>query len=235
MRRTRRRILNEELSGMLVYGDLADDGMLDYLDQRLLPVLRLNRHAGLAADRSYVAFDQVAGSRLATEHLLRLGHRRILLVIPTGDSCNTVLTERIAGFQAAFAAQGLVHDAALLIRPVTATLEFGYQAVRQWLAQGGGGFTAAFCHNDEVALGALRAFREVGRRVPEDLALVGFDDLPIAAFSTPALTTVRQDFAALARCAVEGFLPQCAQRGGPPLRTLLTPGLVVRASCGGGA
>lgn len=231
-RRLRRRILDEELRGMLVYGDLAEDGLLEYLDQRLLPVLRLNRRHAVPENNSFVAIDQAAGSRMAAEHLLRLGHRRILLVIPMDNGRSEVLSDRIAGFQAALAAHGVAQDPSLIIRPVTATLEFGYQAVRQWLAQGGTGITAAFCNNDEVAVGAMRAFREVGIRVPEDIALVGFDDLPIASFCTPALTTVRQDFASLAQQVVGGFLPLCERRQQPPLRCVLVPELVIRASCG---
>lgn len=228
-RRTRRRILNEELSGMLIYGDIADDGLLDYLDSRLLPVLRLNRHRSVREDGSFVAIDQAAGSRMSTEHLLRLGHRRILLVIQAGDG--EIITERIAGFHAAHAALGIAPDPALIIRPISASLDFGYQAVRQWLAAGRADFTAASCHNDEVAVGAMRAFREAGRRIPEDLAVVGFDDLPIASFCTPALTTVRQDLGGMAQAAVEAFLPRCERRGQPPVRQLLMPELVVRASC----
>ncbi len=96
--------------------------------------------------------------------------------------------------------------------------------------------TAVFAANDHLALGVLRALGEQGRRVPEDVSVVGFDDVPESAYFRPPLTTVRQDFAALARTALDVLLRQIhGDRDGAdagPHRTTIGPELVVRASTG---
>lgn len=230
-RRLRQRILDEELSGMLVYGDGIGAGLEGYLRQRLLPLLHVNRHRRIDPGIPCVAFDQRAGAAQATRHLLSLGHRRILLVLPDEDS--EIIAERLAGHASALAEAGLPLDPALVLRPPSATMAFGHQAMQRRLAERERDFTAVFANNDETAVGVLRACREAGIAVPGEVALVGFDDLPVAAYLDPALTTIRQDFARLARAVVDGFLPRCAA-GAPqePLRLVLEPELVERGSCG---
>jgi DNA-binding LacI/PurR family transcriptional regulator len=232
-RRLRQRILDEELSGVLVYGDGIGDGLEDYLRQRLLPLLHVNRHRRVPAAVSCAAFDQRAGAEAATRHLLALGHQRILLVLPEIDVESEVIDDRLAGYRSALLERNAAGDEGLILRPPSATMAFGHQAMQRRLAERERDFTAVFANNDETAVGVLRACREAGIAVPDEVALVGFDDLPVAAYLDPALTTIRQDFARLARAVVDGFLPRCAA-GAPqgPLRLVLEPELVVRGSCG---
>jgi DNA-binding LacI/PurR family transcriptional regulator len=92
--------------------------------------------------------------------------------------------------------------------------------------------TALFVANDQMALGALRALHEAGRRIPEDVSVVGFDDVPEAPYFTPPLTTVRQDFDEMGRRGLKLLLATIAAPDGPPANDEVVPELVVRASSG---
>lgn len=168
-----------------------------------------------------VGVDQVAGARLATEHLLDLGHREILHLAGPLDWSEA--RARRDGWRAAMVAAGLRPLEPL---PGDWSLARGYAAVDAVLASGA---TAVFAANDQLALGLLCALNEAGRSVPADLSLVGFDDQPEAAYATPPLTTIRQDFGSVGRRAVETLRRAIA--GAPGLaQSLIQPELVVRAS-----
>ncbi len=154
-----------------------------------VPVILLNSHSQQLAPHTFsVRVDDVHGGRLATEHLLALGHRRIAHVAgPAGHSSSA---DRLAGYRAALADAGILFDAALVFggtgRPAA-----GEQALAALLALAERP-TAVFCYNDMTAIGLLRAARQAGLVVPRDLAVVGFDDIPFAAYVAPSLTTVAQ-------------------------------------------
>jgi DNA-binding LacI/PurR family transcriptional regulator len=168
--------------------------------------------------------DQVGGARAATEHLLDLGHRGIVHV--TGPMDWVEAEQRRDGWRAAHADKGLMP---------------GPELAGDWSAQSGydaglriaddPNVTGVFVANDGMALGLLKALHERGRRVPEDISVVGFDDAPEAAFYWPALTTVKQDFAMLGRGAVELTL-RALDGEEDPVLPLVEPSLVVRASTG---
>jgi len=147
-----------------------------------------------------VSIDQFGGARAATDHLVQLGHRSIVHVAGPADSMDA--TERVRGWQASLSQHGLVAR-----EPITGdwSPHSGYQAALQLLDQadaggvGPNGFSAVFAGNDQIALGMLHAFAERGVRVPEDVSIIGFDDIPEAEHFTPPLTTVRQNFGALGR------------------------------------
>ncbi|MBQ1761805.1 MAG: substrate-binding domain-containing protein [Aquincola sp.] len=107
----------------------------------------------------------------------------------------------------------------------------GYRAAQRLLAAGAP-FTALFAGNDTIAFGVLQALREAGRRVPDDVALVGYDDIPLAPFACPPLTSVRSDPVGHGRKAVEMLLAQLQGRGLDGIAPLPPAELVVRASCG---
>jgi LacI family transcriptional regulator len=145
-----------------------------------------------------VEYENVGGAHAATTHLLIAGHRRILMV--AGPVGLTTSDQRIEGYRSALAAYG---------RPVDPTLidhgpwdrDGGYRRMRA-LLDSGPEFTAIFASNDGVAAGAIAALREAGRRVPEDVSIVGYDDVPSAPDFNPPLTTVRVPQAELGRTAV---------------------------------
>ncbi|MEU0533243.1 LacI family DNA-binding transcriptional regulator [Amycolatopsis tolypomycina] len=171
-----------------------------------------------------IRLDDGAAAAHATRYLLELGHRTVHHVaIPSSSG----RSDRIRGWRQALADAGVTAP-----EPVQAswTPRSGYEAGRALAA--GADVTAVLCGNDDLALGVVRALHEAGRRVPDDVSVVGFDDVPQAAYYTPALTTVRQDFAGLGR---DGFallhevLAPAARRR--PL-TARKPELIIRESSG---
>ena len=178
-----------------------------------------------------VGVDQVAGARMATEHLLSLGHEQVMHV--AGPQHWEEARARLAGWRESVQAVGLKP-----LEPLLGdwTAESGY-ALGQALAKRRG-VTAVFVANDHMAIGVLRALWEAGRSVPDELSVVGFDDIPESGFLIPPLTTVRQDFDAVGLLAIETL--QVAMRpedenagdhGGESRRgRLIKPELVLRAS-----
>lgn len=174
---------------------------------------------------SVVAIDQRAGGRMATEHLLSLGHRTVWHVAGPDDWNEARL--RIAGWRDALTDAGRSAP-----EPLAGdwTPRSGYQAGLELARRTD--VTAVFVANDQMALGVLRAFHEHGITVPGDRSVVGFDDMPEAEFLVPGLTTVRQDFDAVGRKGLARLMTLI--EGGTPRRrvTLIEPELVVRASSG---
>jgi DNA-binding LacI/PurR family transcriptional regulator len=153
-----------------------------------LPVLSFGRLPGLSAKPSLVTGgDNVDAGRSATEHLLGLGHRTVWHV--AGPQRWWAAQDRLAGWRQALAAAGAPEPPVLEGDWLPAS---GYAAGRELAANPD--VTAIFVANDDMAIGVLRALAEAGRSVPGDVSVVGFDDIPSAAFLTPPLTTVPQDF-----------------------------------------
>ncbi|SCF26804.1 transcriptional regulator, LacI family [Micromonospora chokoriensis] len=170
-----------------------------------------------------VTVDQVAGARAATQHLLDAGHRTVWHVSGPSDWFDSV--GRIDGWREALLAAGLVPPP---LMPGDWSASSGYRC-GQMLARMPE-VTAVFTANDHLALGVLRALHEFGRRVPDDISVVGFDDVPEAAYFIPPLTTVRPDFDAVARASLQMLLTQIESGTGGALRQTVAPTLVARES-----
>lgn len=171
-----------------------------------------------------VGVDQVAGGRIATEYLLTLGHERVWHLAGPADRLEA--RHRAEGWREAMEAAGRWAPAPLSGDWTAAS---GYQAGAQLL--GLNGVTAVFAANDQMALGLMLALQRNGVRVPEDISVVGFDDIPEAGFFLPPLTTIQQDFDTVGRGSVEVLLNVI--HGDPPsdvARSPLRPTLVVRES-----
>jgi LacI family transcriptional regulator len=173
-------------------------------------------------DLSFVEVDQELGARLAVRHLLDLGHRRIAHL--TGALRTFDARARVAGWQAELAADGA--EGPMLEGDFTA--ESGFRLTGELCAADAGLPTAIFAGNDQMAMGVLAALAERGVRVPQDVSLVGFDDMKGAGYLVPALTTVRQDLDHLGRSAIELLLRMV--RGQQAAQERITPELVVRRS-----
>jgi len=133
-------------------------------------------------------FDNFTGGQIATEHLILLGHRRIAFV--NGDPKHPDASERLRGYRAALDSAGIAYDAGLVV-PGEYNEVSGLLAVNR-LLEGQQLFTAIFAANDQMALGAALALHRRSLRVPEDISLVGFDDLPTSQYAIPPLSTVRR-------------------------------------------
>ena len=180
-----------------------------------------------SASFSTVRIDNIGAAQHATEHLLGLGHERVGF-ISAGTSSNTVL-ERRRGYREALETRGIEFDEALVVDG-DFTEAGGYSAARQLLELAHRP-SAIFAANDRMALGAMAAVSDLGLRVPEDVALVGFDDVPMSSYLRPALTTVSVSAQELGMRAMEILLADIDGRPGRR-RVRVATRLVVRDSCG---
>jgi DNA-binding LacI/PurR family transcriptional regulator len=218
-----RGLRERRVDGILVTASRVGALYLPLLAEMNVPIVLINnQHPG--AFGFNVTIDNQHGAREATGHLASLGHRRIAYI---GDRCGFQSdTDRCAGYRQALDAAGIPFDDALVAYG-DGGAESGHQAMTE-LLQLPELPTAVFCYNDMEAFGALRAARARGLRVPADLSLVGFDDLYLASYIDPPLTTVRQPKHDMGRQAAETLLELLA--GGKPASIVKPCELVVRES-----
>ena len=174
--------------------------------------------------KPWVWLDDRKASFDATRYLLDLGHRTVhYIAIPS----STDTSQRMVGWRSALEAAG-----APVPEPVQCdwTPRSGYEAGRELAADPGA--TAVLCGNDDLALGLMRAMYEAGRSIPQDVSVIGFDDTPLAEFLTPALSTVRMDFAELGRASFAKLRALVDARSVPPREPWPEPRLIVRESTG---
>lgn len=176
-----------DADAFVLLGAHPDDPRIGHLTRVGRPFVLVGRHPGVRC----VAADDEAGGRLAAEHLLRLGHRDVALV--TGQPHAQAMADRARGFTTALAEAGSAAPTRLVADDGTSL--GAYRVLRSHL-ESGARPTAVFAASDEMATGCMAAATDVGLRVPADVSVVGFDDLPEIGVG---LTTVRQDFEALAR------------------------------------
>lgn len=228
------RVLEEQRVGGVVLTPVAhDERPLARLRARGMHVVLLDRPASEPTMCS-VAVDDVLGGRLALQHLLDRGHRRIAVL--TGPRSIQQCEQRWQGAREAVSRYNLDPDEVLVAMEVPAmNADAGERAVTSILALHPAA-TAVFCINDLLALGVIRAMMRCGRRVPDDLAIIGYDDVEFAGALQPPLTTVRQPMYRLGEAAMQLFLDEL--RSGEEhshRQLLLQPQLVVRDSTGGEA
>jgi DNA-binding LacI/PurR family transcriptional regulator len=189
-----------------------------------LPVVSTASPPGSASHRPNVEADEYDGAVLAAEHLLELGHQSIFVLAPPDSG---PAERRSLGTLDTLTRARLPHYP--IVRCADWQPRSGYEGASKTLVEYGDRVTAIACANDEIALGAIRAIGDHGLRVPEDVSVMGFDDHPLAAFATPALTTMHQDFVTLGRYAFALLDATIAGRELPTERKVL-PRLVVRES-----
>jgi DNA-binding LacI/PurR family transcriptional regulator len=170
----------------------------------------------------HVAIDNVAAARDATTHLIGLGRRRIAAIGAQHTAEAATARLRLAGFGEALHAAGITQDEALVAPAPEWHRADGAAAMRTLLAAGPPP-DAVVCFNDTLALGAMRALHEAGLRVPDDVAVAGFDDIEDGRFSVPTLTTVAPDKADLARVAVDLLAARLSTTEGAPPREQTVP------------
>jgi DNA-binding LacI/PurR family transcriptional regulator len=221
LRRGVERLLEQGVEGVLAIAPLesAGRGLLELPAD--VPVVATE--AAPPGGVPLVAVDQRAGARLATEHLLALGHRTVHHV--AGPDGWFESADRVTGWRDALRAAGVAAPPPLAGDWSAGS---GYAAARRL-----GDATAVFASNDQMALGVLRALHELGRRVPEEISVVGFDDIPEAAYFSPPLTTVRQRFDEIGARALRLLLARI-EDGASRTGETVAPELVVRASTAAG-
>jgi LacI family transcriptional regulator len=217
------RAMQGRVDGLLIMSPHVDAPFLrDHLSAAL-PAVLINSSV---ADKRYTTLniDNYGGARAMTRHLLDCGYRDIAFI--TGPADNFDAAERLKGFREASTA-----SARARILPGDFSEESGYRAGKQ-LAAARQRPQAVFAANDMMAIGCLFALTEAGLRVPEDVALAGFDDIPIARYVTPPLTTVRVRIADLGQGALEQLVARMETPDAPPPARTLDCEIVSRASSG---
>ncbi len=221
--------LDGSVDGLILLAPHTDDRLPQQLADAGFPTAIIGGRAVEGTTSVALDVDNVAGGRIATEHLIHLGHRRIAHLHGPPDVPNAI--DRRRGYEEAMRAHGLRIRPEYLIQSGF-SIEGGHAAACAILNQTERP-TALFVANDVAAIGALRACQESNVRVPEEIAVIGYDDAPICQFARPPLTTMRQPAQEMGRAAAEILL--AIAEGIPPPEgcRLFTAELVVRATCGG--
>lgn len=210
------------VAGILLFQIEADFGALRD-SFRNIAFVGMNSDFKFEAPSVFV--DQELASQMATDHLIRLGHSQIACI--NGPPGNIVARRRYQGWLSALRQAGCVPGPAA---EGDFSAESGFAAASSLLANYPGRFTAVVSANDQMALGAIRAFEENNLRIPTDISIVGFDDMPEAAFFRPPLSTIKHDFARIGQLGVRCLLAQVNGISSFPRIQSVKPVLVERLS-----
>jgi LacI family transcriptional regulator len=215
----------KRIDGLILSDSRVDDRALRDLVNDGFPIVLLGRLPDVEV--CSVEFDNRGGARMAAGHLLAQGYSRIGF-IGYAPAAHTGVVERLRGYQDALASAGITFDEAL-VRYGYFTADSGFEAAVSLLAASPRP-TALFVTSDVLAFGALAAIHERGLTIPDDIAVVGFDDNPLAHFARPSLTTVRLPFEKMGRQAGKMLLDRIRDNTEPVRQVQLAAELIVRAS-----
>jgi LacI family transcriptional regulator len=221
-------IANGLTEGLLLVTPLVPTTYLDALRDQNFPYVLIDQ-VDSAENSSVVEATNWQGAYEATCYLSRLGHNRIAFI--TGSRAVRSAVDRLQGYKAALVDCKIpVRDE--LIVEGDFLQKTGYEMTKSLLQSVNPPPTAIFASNDLSAFGAMDAAREHGLRIPEDISIIGFDDIPQASLVYPKLTTVRQPLEQMGQVAVKLLLDRIENRNRPPQRVTLATQLVIRDSCG---
>lgn len=219
----------KDIEGLIINPLLDEDADLSHLfeiKQRNIPLVLLERVHGLKA--SMVDVDNEATSKAAVEYLIDRGHQRIVHF--AGPQYSMHSDERVEGMRRAFSARRLTFDDSDVV-PAGARLEDGYRAGLEFFRNRSERPTAVTCYNDLVAIGLMRALRDLGLHVPGDISIIGYDDIDMASYIAVPLTTVRVPKEEMGRRAAEILIQHAeAPDAGTREKICLDAELVVRGS-----
>ena len=225
-----RRIIHQKrlMDGMITAFMHTNPAFIDHMLQLGIPFVMTDKPTRHVEQINYVSIDNVQGAQAMVEHLLSLGRRHIAVI--TGKVNNVDSQDRLEGYRRALQQHNLPFDAALLAEG-SFNRKSGYAAMCQLLDRGVP-IDAVFALNDDSAEGALRALQDAGRRVPDDIALVGFDDVSSIDELKPQLTTVHQPIQERGARAAALLFDIIEGRVTTPQHIILPTYLAIRQSCG---
>jgi DNA-binding LacI/PurR family transcriptional regulator len=223
--RARRFLRRDHVDGVVLMSLHGREPLPQQLARAGMPVVQIGRPLGRSSV-PYVDADNRGGARSAVEHLLATGRETIATITGPGNMGAGI--DRLAGYRDALAGAG-TPERPELVEEGDFTEAGGYHAMRALLAREPG-VDAVFAASDLMALGAIRALREARRKVPGHVAVVGFDDAPVAELAVPPLTTVRQPLDEMARSTAEILLQQISGNGRVPRSVVCATTLVRRRS-----
>jgi LacI family transcriptional regulator len=216
-------LIGRRVDGVILLVADLDDEIMDRHAQGVPMVLLGGQSASMRVHS--LGFDHYSGARMAVQHFVDLGHRRIAFI--SGPQGRHDADERLRGYREALEAAGLPYDERLVANG--GYVETGGVTAMNTLLDRGLPFSAVFAANDDSAYGAMLAMYRRGMRVPDDISLVGYDDLPHSSFSLPPLTSVRQPLRDLGREAASAVVALIEGRR-PPRATVAKLELIVRES-----
>lgn len=219
---------NRLMDGLVIASATTTADIFKHLLVQEIPFVTVERPSTHQDQINYVTIDNIGAARTAVEHLISLGRTRIGAIV--GQQDNTDAQDRLIGYKDALRAFDFPYDPALAVEGYFSR-RGGYLAMKALLKQG---VDAVFAASDTMAIGALQALQENNVRVPEDVALIGFDDLPLALLSTPRLTTIRQPIQSRGYQATSLLLDILAGTVQGPRQVVLSTQLVIRQSTVGG-
>lgn len=192
------------------------------------PVIAISGHRNIAGVTN-VVLDHKRAAELALDHLVQLGHRNIAFMKGPRVSSDTEVRWQSICEVAKNMGVEMKPELCVEMEFSTPFPDMGYPVIQKLLAQGGQ-FTALFAFNDVSAIGAIRALRDAGMEVPDDVAVVGFDDIPSAAYHTPSLTTIRQPLRRMGEIAAQTLLERLRDKSATSREVAVGPELVIRES-----
>lgn len=213
------------LDGVLIQSGRIGDQLIERLTNSNLPVVVVGSPLH-SKDISYIDVDNISGAYNAVSHLIRLGYQRISTI--TGLLGSAAADDRLEGYKKALIERGRNLDQSLIIEG-DFTEAGGYYAMQQLLPAKP---DAVFAASDVMAIGAMRAVREAGLTIPEEVAFVGFDDVAVATYANPKLTTIRQPIVRFGINAVEILIDLIENGVEPARRIIMDTQLIIRDSCG---
>jgi LacI family transcriptional regulator len=217
---------NGLIGGLIVTADTFHNPFVHKLQEYQIPFVQIGRPRDEDANRiSFVDVDNEAGSYLATLHLIQQGYERIAEI---ATAHNTAGMDRDAGYRRALSERRFPIDSNLIVYGDFSE-KSGYRAMKELLPHKP---DAIFIQSDAMSQGAMKALREAGLRVPDDIAIVSFDDLPLAMNAEPPLTAIRQPILHVGALAVETLIDMLKTSTEPPRHIILPVELVIRATCG---
>jgi len=194
---------SKRVEGVIVTSSRVGALYLEHLERLQVPIVLINNHNEQSGSYTFsVSVDNKHGGRTATEHLLELGHRRIGYV--TGQANHSDDLDRLSGYREALEEWGISFDATLVYMG-NGQAEGGEMALPV-LLKNNPSMTAVFCYNDMTALGLMRAASRAGLSTPDDLSVIGFDDILFSSYTGPSLTTIAQPKAKMGQIAIEMVL-----------------------------
>lgn len=221
------RTLSSKVDGLIIMARSVDEDSLRSLERQGVPFVLLG-HSNGHLQCSTIAVDNEVGAYKAAAHLLGHGHQRIGIITGPEDSPDN--KGRLQGYKKALLDAGISLQQNMVV-PGNFTYEGGQIAIHK-LLEDNSPPTAILAANDEMAIGAMDAAQHRSLRVPEDLAVIGFDDIQMSALTHPSLTTVRQPMQLLGEAAVTLLFDQLQNSNGLPRHKVLDTKLVMRRSCG---
>jgi DNA-binding LacI/PurR family transcriptional regulator len=214
--------------GLLVFANSMDDEQIYRLYQKKFPVVLIHRTAPYNAPVPSVTVENKAATRKSIDHLIE-AHGRRRIVFMKGPSNQEDSYWREVGYRASLEAHGIPYDESLLLAGEFES-EIAYTSLKQFVSQGAP-FDAVFAGDDDAAIGVLDALKDTGKRVPEDVSVIGFDDLRLTSFLNPPLTTVRAPTDEVGRTAALQLF-RILEKQTPESTILLPTEIILRRSCG---